>query len=103
MDIHQIECPHCPRNRLIKFIDVVDHLKKKHKVNQSKKENFLHLFIPNSTVPNNTHDVLVTDSTNNNATTNTSSYSNKREALCPSIVLLDLKATKDLDPEAVSR
>ena len=41
--------------------------------------------------------------THNNATTNTSSYSNKREALCPSIVLLDLKATKDLDPEAVSR
>lgn len=34
MDIHQIECPHCPRNRLIKFIDVVDHLKKKHKVNK---------------------------------------------------------------------
>ena len=41
--------------------------------------------------------------THNNATTNTSNYSNKREALCPSLVLLDLKATKDLDPEAVSR
>ena len=41
--------------------------------------------------------------THNNATTNTSNYNNKREALCPSLVLLDLKATKDLDPEAVSR
>ena len=38
-----------------------------------------------------------------NNTTNTSSHLNKREALFPILVLLDLKATKDFDPESVSR
>ena len=40
-------------------------------------------------------------SVHNNTTT--SSPLSKKEALCPSLVLLDLKATKELDPETVSR
>ena len=40
-------------------------------------------------------------SVHNNTTT--SSHLSKKEALCPSLVLLDLKSTKDLDPETVSR
>ena len=46
---------------------------------------------------------LNTTAIHNNTSTNTSSHLNKREALFPSLVLLDLKATKDLDPESVSR
>ena len=46
----------------------------------------------NSLIPTNVHN-----------SSHTSNHFGKKEALCPSLVILDLRSTKDLDPEIVTR
>ena len=46
----------------------------------------------NSLIPTNVHN-----------SSHTSNHFGKKEALCPSLLILDLRSTKDLDPEIVTR